>query len=403
MIQCESVSSVCFFLDMWIYILLFVIALVYYAASNERTERNKLPLAIYLAGLALFVGCADMLGGYDRYIYCEVFDQLALVTQNDGDVITSAGYRLYSTEWGFLLFNQLIGYLTLNRYVFIFIVTCVIYTLLFISIKRYCRNYPFAVIVFMGLWFFFTFTYLRQVMAATIGWLAIKYVIDRKPIQFFLIVFIAFTFHNSAIVLAPFYFVPARKFDPVFVFFILIGSLAIGMTNVLGSIVGATDAFMDEMRVQGQVEAIQEGTFRVAYFIEAALFAGLLFWKYDAFDERNRKEIVLLNMALVFCAILLVFVRSENGGRVAWHYMIGIIASLTHLATNPQYKTSAMTGTIIVMLLVLYLRILTSWGNNGYLILYPYKSFFTNGVREGDRCHDVYEYDFYYDQDKFYK
>ena len=281
MIQCESVSSVCFFLDMWIYILLFVIALVYYAASNERTERNKLPLAIYLAGLALFVGCADMLGGYDRYIYCEVFDQLAQVTRNDGNILATAGYRLYSTEWGFLLFNQLIGYLTLNRYVFIFIVTCVIYTLLFISIKRYCRNYPFAVIVFLGLWFFFTFTYLRQVMAATIGWLAIKYVIDRKPIQFFLIVFIAFTFHNSAIVLAPFYFVPAKKFDPVFVFFILIGSLAIGMTNVLGSIVGATDAFMDEMRVQGQVEAIQEGTFRVAYFIEAALFAGLCKAKGD--------------------------------------------------------------------------------------------------------------------------
>ena len=123
----------------------------------------------------------------------------------------------------------------------------------------------------------------------------------------------------------------------------------------------------------------------------------------DCIVEGNKKEIMLLNMALVFCAILLVFVRSENGGRIAWHYMIGIIASVTHLATNPQYKTSAMTGAIIVMLLVLYLRILTSWGNNGYLILYPYKSFFTNGVREGDRCHDVYEYDFYYDQDKFYK
>lgn len=387
---------------MFTYILIFIIAVAIYAFSNENNEQSKLVLGIYLAGLALFVGCADMLGGYDRYIYGQVFDQMALVTQNDGDMLESAGYRLFSTEWGYLWFNKLMGYVTLNRYVFIFTATCIIYTLLFISIKQYCRNYPFAVIVFLGLWFFFTFTYLRQVMAATIGWLAIKYVIDRKPIQYFLIVFIAFTFHNSAIVLAPFYFVPVKKFDQVFVVFVFIGALAIGLGNLLSGLVAESDAFVDAARAEQNANIIEEGTFRVAYFVEAIMFAGLLLWKYDSFDERNKKEIVLLNMALVFCAILLAFVRSENGGRVSWHYMIGVIASITHLATYPE-TTYQLRSVLIVLFCALYIRILTSWGNNGYLILYPYKSFFTNGVREGDRCHDVYEYDYYYDQDKFYK
>lgn len=388
---------------MWIYILLFVIAVLYYAASNEGNERNKLPLAIYLCGLALFVGCADMLGGYDRYVYGEVFDQMAIVTQNNGNILATAGYRLYATEWGFLWFNQFMGYVTLNRYVFIFTYTCIIYTLLFVSIKRYCRNYSFAVIVFMGLWFFFTFTYLRQVMAATIGWLAVQYAIDRKPIPYFLIVFVAFTFHNSALVLVPFYFVPAKKFKPSYVVFFFVGCLIVGMTNMLGHMVGASDALIDEMRVENQVTAIGEGSFRLAYFVEASLFAALLFWKYDAFNERNRKEIVLLNMALLFCAMLFLFVRSENGGRVSWMFMIGIIASVAHIATHPVHKNNALTGALIMMFFVLFFRILTSWGNNGYQILYPYKSFFTNGVREGDRCHEVYEYDRQYDINKFYK
>lgn len=388
---------------MWIYILIFIIAVFIYIVTKETNEQSKLILGLYLLGLALFVGCADMLGGYDRYIYGEIFDQLAFITQAGGDVTLSAGYSTFSTEWGFLMFNQLVGYLTLNRYIFIFISTCVMYTLLFISIKQYCRNYPFAVIIFLGLWFFFTFTYLRQVMAATIGWLAIKYVIDRKPIQFFLIVFIAFTFHNSAIVLAPLYFVPARKFDSVFVIFVLIAALVIGMGNLLSSLVAESDAFVDAARAEQNANIIEEGSFRIAYFIESVVLAGLLIWKYDSFDDNNRKEIVLLNMALIFCAILLVFVRSENGGRVAWHYMMGIIASVTHLATNLKHKNTALTGAIIVVMFVLYFRVLTLWGNNGYLILYPYKSFFTNGVREGDRCHDIYEYDTYYDIDKFYK
>lgn len=384
---------------MIVYILIFIFAVFLYLRTKEKNEQSKLVLGIYLGGLALFVGCADMLGGYDRYIYGEVFDQLAIITQANGDVTLSAGYRLYSTEWGFLLYNQLLGYMTLNRYVFIFITTIIIYTLLFISISRYCRNYPFAVIVFLGLCFFFTFTYLRQVMAVTIGWLAIKYVIDRKPIQFFLVVFIAFTFHNSAIVLAPLYFVPAKKFDPVLVFFVLIGALAIGMGNLLSGLVAESDAFVDAARAEQNANIIEEGTFRVAYFIEAILFVGLLLSKYDAFDDNNRKEMVLLNMALIFCAILLVFVRSENGGRIAWHYMIGIIASVTHLTTSPQYKSSALTNALIMMFGILFIRIVLAWG----LLISPYKSFFTDGHREGDKIYIVYEYDPQYDEDKFYK
>ena len=186
-------------------------------------------------------------------------------------------------------------------------------------------------------------------------------------------------------------------------FFTLVLALAVGMGNLISGLVAESDAFVDAARAEQNAAIIEEGTFRLAYFIEAIVFASLLIWKYDAFDDNNRKEIVLLNMALVFCAILLVFVRSENGGRIAWHYMIGIIASFTHLATSQRHKSDALTSVIIIMLFVSYVRVLTLWGNNGYLILYPYKSFFTNGVREGDRCHDVYEYDFYYDKDKFYK
>ena len=384
---------------MWIYILIFIIAVFLYIVTKETNEQSKLVLGLYLLGLALFVGCADMLGGYDRYIYGEIFDQMAIITQAKGDVTLSTGYMLYSSEWGFLMFNQLIGYITLNRYVFIFIVTIVVYTLLFISIKRYCRNYPFAVIVFLGLWFFFTFTYMRQVMAATIGWLSIKYVIDRKPIQFFLIVFIAFTFHNSAIVLAPFYFIPARKYDQVFVFFVLIGALAVGMGDFISGLVAESDAFVNATRAEQNANFIAEGTFRIEYFIEAIIFAGILIWKYDAFDDNNRKEIVLLNMALLFCAILLLFVRSENGGRIAWHYMMGIIAAITHLATNPKHKSEALNGALLMMFGVLFLRIVFTWGT----LLSPYKSFFTEGHREGDNIYNIYEYDAKYDVDKFYK
>lgn len=386
---------------MFVYILIFIIAVAIYAFSNERNEQSRTVLAIYIGGLAMFVGCADMLGGYDRYIYCEVFDTMSMSYHLTGeiDIEGSAGYQLFSAEWGFLWFNQLVALVTLNRYVFILILTLIVYTLLFVSISRYCRNYSFAMIVFLGLWFFFTFTYLRQVMAATIGWLSIKYVIDRKPLPFFFIVFISFIFHNSAIVLAPLYFIPIKKFNPLLVVGGLIFCLLVGLTDALSALFAVSDAIADEAKAEANVQLVEEGSFRVAYLIEAILFLALILWRYDTINENDRKQVVMLNIAILFCAMLLLFVRSENGGRFSWHFMIGLIATVTHIATHPLYKNASLSSGLIIMFAILFIRILILWD----MQLSPYKSFFTDGHREGDVIYRVYEYDPRYDRDKFYK
>ena len=382
------------------YIAIFIIAIIIYSTTRNGGEKNKVVLAIYLGGLALFVGCSDMLGGYDRYIYGEVFDQLSIATREGGDLSKTAGYRLFGTEWGYLGFNQLMAFVTLNRYIFIFTITILIYTLLFFSISRYCEDYPFAVILFLGLWFFFTFTYLRQVTAATIGWLAIRYAIDRKPIPFFAIVTLAFGFHNSAIVLAPLYFVPQRIFSKDRVVIGLLLCLGLGVSNILGSIVGQADVIADAARVEYNVTALEEGVFRVEYFLEAIFFITLIFLNYDLFIEDDKRQTTFLNMAIIFCAILLVFIRSDNGGRVAWHYMIGVIATISSIVHRTD-KKQLFSSALIILMLFLYVRIFNAWQR--FDNLYPYKTFLTNGHRTPDFTYERYEYDQRYDEDKFYK
>ena len=107
-----------------------------------------------------------------------------------------------------------------------------------------------------------------------------------------------------------------------------------------------------------------------------------------------------MDIALVFCAILLIFVRSENGGRVGWAFMIGVICTITNLCID--YKTRKMLwhgSLMLVISFLLFYRVLIAWGT----LVYPYKSFLTNGFREGDFIHEHYEYDPSYDVDKFYR
>ena len=314
---------------MWLYLLIFFIPVFSYLSFNPGRNQHSSFLFLFLLGLSLFVGFSDMFGGYDRYIYGEIFDNIADVTTIKGDYSDSLLYNFYSSEIGYTLLNVLISFFTENRYIFILIVTLIIYTLLFVSIKKYTVNYPLATILFLGLWFFFTFTYLRQVLGATIVWLGIQYVIERKFWKFLMVFLIAFSMHNSAIIFFPLYFVPRRKFSPRLIVGIMLSLLILGLSPLPNSLF---QVYESSSIVERHADYNASGGLRIPYILEAFFFLYLILKNYS--DIPNDKSyIVLMNMALIFCGILLLFVRSESGGGLSWYYMIGIIATITSVFT----------------------------------------------------------------------
>lgn len=380
---------------MWLYLLIFFIPVFFFLSTNPGRNQHSSFLFLFLLGLSLFVGFSDMFGGYDRYIYGEIFDNIADVTTIKGDYSDSLYYYSYSSEVGYTFLNVLISFFTENRYIFILIVTLIIYTCLFISLRKYTENYPLAVVLFMGLWFFFTFTYLRQVLAATIVWLSIQYVVERKFWKFLVVFLIGFSMHNSAIIFFPLYFIPLKKFSPKLIVGVMLFLLLLGLSPLPNSLF---EVYESSSIVERHAEYNASGGLRVAYILEAFFFLYLILKNYKNIPN-DKQHVVLLNMALVFCGILLLFVRSENGGRLSWYYMIGIIATITSICT---YKTNIQNKIPIFLIglsLFLYIRIYTGW--QVYLNLYPYKTFFTNGVRVGDYSWENYEYNHEYDNDKF--
>lgn len=193
------------------------------------------------------------------------------------------------------------------------------------------------------------------------------------------------------------YFVPIRKFQSKTIIYIMIAAFILGLTsipNALYETYGVIDA--DRINVE---DYAKESGFRLAYLIEAFFFLSIILLNYHRIPNRA-KDVVLLNMALVFCAILLVFIRSENGGRLGWVYMIGIIITLTSICVNK--KNIINEGVLLIFIsLFLFLRIYITWQR--YMNLYPYKTFLTDGYRKGDPVRDKYEYDFKYEENKFYR
>ena len=95
--------------------------------ANPKSSTSTRGLIFSMSALCLLVGFSDMLGGYDRYIYGELFDETA-------DMVNSGIYNFrlspvasqYPKEYGYQIYNLLLGMITDNRYIFIFITTCII-------------------------------------------------------------------------------------------------------------------------------------------------------------------------------------------------------------------------------------------------------------------------------------
>lgn len=202
-------------------------------------------------------------------------------------------------------------------------------------------------------------------------------------------------FHNSAIIFAIMYFIPIRKYNILLVILCFISALFIGVTGVHGKLFNLFGSLINNEARTATYENIKE--IRIEYIIESLLFLFLIFFSYKRIGT-DKRQIILLNCSLMFCMVLAFFCTSSDGGRISWYFMIGLIALFSQLYA-PGKAVTASGLTLILMSILLYMRILIVWG----VLIYPYKTFFTNGIREGDYIHSENEYDHRYNYDKFYK
>lgn len=381
---------------MYLYFIVFFLVVFAIHFADEYPHRSKQILFLSFMTLALFVGLSDMLGGYDRYIYASLFDDIADITRVGGNYKDASIFTLYPSEIGYIGCNILISFITSNRYVFILLYTLIIYYLFYLSIKDYCVNYTFGMILFMSLMFFFTFTYLRQMVGVGFAWFAIRYVYKKELYKFIICVLVAASFHNSAIILFPLYFLPIKRFSQRSIIIIMSICLVLGLSGGPSALFRLYGDVTD-MQYRTDSYAEQEIGFRYEYIIEAFVFLYFILKNYSLIPT-TKKNIVLLNTSLGFCAILLLFVLSLNGGRLGWYYLIGIISTLSLIAKNVK-RDSSTNRVIFIICFLLFFRILYYWG----FLLSPYKTFLTNGVRDYDPVYDTYEYDENYSKDKFYR
>ena len=375
------------------YLVLFLFTAILAWAHNGETKVSKSFFFAFCLCIGLFVGLADMLGGYDRYIYSEVFERMH-ESISEGVVFSQSFLLFFGKEPVYGLINDLIAFFTPNRYVFILVYTLALYVVYAINFYKNTKNPFFALLIFEGLMFFFTFTYLRQVLAAGIIWLAIPYVTHRKFKKYLLFVVLATLIHNSAAYMILLYFIPRRKFEQKHIILFMLALFILGVSGLTKYVFSISGDAINNAKVAGYANTAEFG-FRIEYVIESVLFLFILLMNYKKIGEDER-SLTMMNVYLMFCGVLLFFCKSSDGGRISWYCLLGVIVILEKLC-RPK-SAVPLKSFITLLCFVLFYRILSSWG----ILLYPYKTFLTPGIRQGDFIEESYEYDHAYDNDKLY-
>ncbi len=376
---------------MLVYLSIFLIPFIYYLVSkaNPKLGRSKNICGFIFLFLGLFIGLGDMQGGYDRYIYGAYFDMLA------DDVRNNAPWTTYGKELGYSLYNWLIAHFSMNRYIFILIATLTMYCLYYRAFVKYLEDYPLALIVFMGLLYYFTMTYMRQTLAVGFAWQACEYAYKRKSLPFIAWTLLAFSFHNSAVIFGLIYFVPLRKFSQRTIVCMMIILFLVGLTPIAS---WAMNVFGDVANSQGRTSSYAEDStgYNPGYLLVAVFFAYIISHNSRLIGNDN-KSIFFYNMGLMYCAVLLSLIRFGQTGRLGWYFMFGLIYTLSLIARRSSIRSNMRTFTIALSFLMFF-RISYYWNFN----LSPYKTFLTDGYPCGELyIYEENEYNESYTRDKF--
>lgn len=142
----------------------------------------------------------------------------------------------FKIETGYLVFNKLINFFT-DDHLYLFIITTLIILICFYyQLRKYSVNVWLSVLMFVTVGsYYVSFNITRQIMTAGIIFMGSKYLYERKFFRYVFVVLTASLFHQTALIMIPFYFILNLKINFKNISLVTIGSvvIAIFFDNIL--------------------------------------------------------------------------------------------------------------------------------------------------------------------------
>lgn len=320
----------------FIYVLLTVYVLFF---SGYRYEKQLLLIPTFF--LSAFVGMRGVVSGYDYQVYRYFYE-------------LDYKENPYGYELLFVLARNTVKFLGGDFNVFILLLgiffvvgTCYIF-------NKYSENPSLVFFIYFSTFFFWhNFNILRNFVAIILFYLALKFILEKKPIHYFLLILMAINFHKTALILLPFYFITDLKLKKSFMG--ISALLALILSPLSSSVFYLKTDFLGIGERIGRYAGIREMGNSREYMelIVVIILATVIFiWEERQKREISREENLLYNLTFYSFLIFTVFFRFAVILRVMEYFRFAYILLFVSVLGKIERKNLKY---IVLILLMIYM------------------------------------------------
>lgn len=296
----------------YLILLLFLFYLsMHYEQTEDKDTQSKIILFCFAVMLVFF--------GFRGFIFDDWQIYYTLFQKCSFENVWYNVYTYKNSQWtcepGFTFLMATCKSIFDNYYFFNFVCTAISTALLFNFFKQQkFDNFPFATILYLCFGGIIMSTNLmRNTIAIMIFINAIKYIDERKPVQFFLLCILAITFHLSALLYLPTYFFLHKRINKwIFVGIFLLGNyIFLTHTSIFLKIMSIFIG-TDSGRLSDMLKAYTSGTMDVASgisigYLERLFSCFLVFCYYDKLVEVRKNNAIFINSFIIYFVLTFYF------------------------------------------------------------------------------------------------
>lgn len=346
-----------------ILLLIFIIITILFKVLKKDVKTDSLYLLTIMTLLILFLIIKDDSVGVDWLNYKKIFDYA-----HDLDLISLINHERH--EIGYKLYCKLIASIYYDYYFFLGITSILSLLPVYRFIKKYSSDYFLSTLIFMSFTFYsLYFGVIRSSMALSILMISIDFIQKKKPIPFILTVLLAASFHKTALIFLPAYFLSKIKLNKkTFIIFITGASILFlskgFLINMINKII-----YQDY-----NPEEYASGGYSMLVILLVAFI--ILYIFRDKLIEKNKNNFLFINMFMM--AILIQTMALEIGTlfRVTQFYFFPMITLLPDGLQLKIFDTKVMK--ILRYCVIIFFIVYFVYSALTYKNFKPYSFIFEN-------------------------
>ena len=342
-----------------------LLSLAFPSYCTDKKQKRCFYVALVFIFL-LFVGCRSIyLGSEDTQQYVYSFSKARLSTS-----LTDYLASRTATETGFNVFEWFLTHILRFDQAIILVTSFLYIASVCVFADRNSKNPALTITLYITIeLFLFNIQGMRQSIAMSLCLLSYEFIKNRKLVPFLLLCFLALTFHRTAVVFFPMYFLYGLKVTrirvlallPIFILVLLFSKYIVSVANDVFSSGGIDRQYSDSTG--------NGGFFTLVIHLVIIVFS---LFSMQKFGDKNNCLLFYTSLLSLLCFTMRYFgVREAE--RISFYFSYAQLALLPNSLASFDRKSRIGVGILVVCLATfIFISKLT---NNNFL---PYRFFWSD-------------------------